>query len=69
MIYTEEYEDYNEIKYEITYTWEGRYYPETRETPAEFPSANIIEVINLDSNESVEPTDEMYEYINSTHEE
>lgn len=34
----------DELEVEIEYRWMGRYYPETREQPAEYPEPEITDV-------------------------
>jgi len=57
------------VKLDIHYTVDGKYYPETRETPAEYPEATIHKITAEDSDIDIEAllenyVEEIYEILN-----
>jgi hypothetical protein len=48
------------VRLSIEYVMEGKYYPETRETPAEYPEPSIKKITACDSFEDLSPILENY---------
>ena len=47
-IYNDDLDDFETLEVEVEYDASGKYYPETRYEPAEYPEIEVIKVTTLD---------------------
>ena len=66
--FTQTWEDDNEESWLVSYYYEGKYYPQTLEEPAEYPTLEIDSIISeVDGRDFGEPTETLIDYIKENH--